>query len=736
MVRKMWIAGLAALLVAGLGFVVVGCSDDDGGGTSCGNNVLEGGEVCDGTDLGIETCITQGFTGGTLACRADCQGFDTTNCVNVLCPNGEIDTGEDCDGNELGGETCTSQGFTGGDLSCNANCTFNVDQCTGGCGNNVMEGTEECDGTDFGTDTCQAHGFTGGNLACNACVLDLSGCTGGCGNNQQEGTEECDGTDLAGETCVSRGYDSGNLTCTNDCNFDETACVGGTLCTANESISLSANDVVPLSLDTLSEDDTTDVSCEDESGTADRVIAVTLDTNGTLVATTTNNWHVFALFLEPTDPNDCLAASQEISCMDPYYDGAYLTWAGLNAGTYYLVISDYDTSSSGPLDYQIAFYTHDEICNNGTDDDGDGAVDCDDTDCQGAVYCNAEICDNGVDDNLNLLIDCLEASCVGTTACTGGVCTEDLDLGTITDNPTNAYPASFDTSTAADDITLPCNTTGGGEYVVGFTLGVQAWVYVDFTQAAASDNYLGFFFEAGSGQTCLDSNYFCFLGDGGTNYSGSLTGGTSLPPGNYWFITEGAGTGAGSQVDLEFTLQIDYCGTDPCASEPNATGACISLTDTYECVCSTGYLWNPGTQECEAFVCQATDLGTFSGTTITTTSDNCAGTTYYGNSQLACTGYAASGPENVYSLTVPNGSAITVTMAPQNTVGQDASLYLLADCGDLAGTGCLVGADGTGSDGTETVDWTNSTGADMTIYIVADMYDTDCDTNTLTIESQ
>ena len=47
----------------------------------CGNNTIELGEVCDGTDLGGESCVSQGFDNGVLACLSTCQDFDTTLCV-------------------------------------------------------------------------------------------------------------------------------------------------------------------------------------------------------------------------------------------------------------------------------------------------------------------------------------------------------------------------------------------------------------------------------------------------------------------------------------------------------------------------------------------------------------------------------------------------------------------------------------------------------------------------------
>ena len=47
-----------------------------------------------------------------------------------LCPNGQIDPGEQCDGSNLNGATCISLGYTGGSLSCASSCSFNTSQCT------------------------------------------------------------------------------------------------------------------------------------------------------------------------------------------------------------------------------------------------------------------------------------------------------------------------------------------------------------------------------------------------------------------------------------------------------------------------------------------------------------------------------------------------------------------------------------------------------------------------------
>ena len=46
---------------------------------TCGDGMIDGTEVCDGAQLGVATCKSLGFTGGTLACSAACQ-LDASMC--------------------------------------------------------------------------------------------------------------------------------------------------------------------------------------------------------------------------------------------------------------------------------------------------------------------------------------------------------------------------------------------------------------------------------------------------------------------------------------------------------------------------------------------------------------------------------------------------------------------------------------------------------------------------------
>ncbi|WP_266221341.1 hypothetical protein [Paraliomyxa miuraensis] len=211
-----------------------------GPGEVCGNDVVEGAEACDGSDLAGEDCISQGFDAGMIACNPDCT-FDTSGCIMMNCGNDAIEAAEVCDGTDLAGEDCISQGFDAGTLGCMGDCTgYDTSGCvTFMCGNDAIEGAEVCDGTDLAGQDCIGQGFDAGTLGClDDCTgYDTSSCVAFmCGNDAIEGTEVCDGTDLAGQDCVGQGFDVGTLGCLGDCSaFDTSGCANfaGDCCAAN-----------------------------------------------------------------------------------------------------------------------------------------------------------------------------------------------------------------------------------------------------------------------------------------------------------------------------------------------------------------------------------------------------------------------------------------------------------------------------------------------------------------------
>jgi hypothetical protein len=94
----------------------------------CGNGVREGDEVCDGMDMGEETCESQGHDDedeGVLACLTDCSGFDTTGCA-IDDDDGDGDGVEDEDDN-CPGVSNIDQSDSDGDSYGDAcdNCPYN-----------------------------------------------------------------------------------------------------------------------------------------------------------------------------------------------------------------------------------------------------------------------------------------------------------------------------------------------------------------------------------------------------------------------------------------------------------------------------------------------------------------------------------------------------------------------------------------------------------------------------------
>lgn len=74
--------------------------------------------------------IEQATVVGRTATAADALAREVRRLpAAAQCGNGTLESGEDCDVGALGGATCVSRGFTGGTLSCASGCVFE----TGGC---------------------------------------------------------------------------------------------------------------------------------------------------------------------------------------------------------------------------------------------------------------------------------------------------------------------------------------------------------------------------------------------------------------------------------------------------------------------------------------------------------------------------------------------------------------------------------------------------------------------------
>ncbi|HLC62845.1 MAG TPA: hypothetical protein VJJ21_00840 [Candidatus Nanoarchaeia archaeon] len=60
----------------------------------CGNNIIELGELCDSSSLPGETCLSQGYSIGALACSSNCLSYNTSACITLLPQQGSSSGGE------------------------------------------------------------------------------------------------------------------------------------------------------------------------------------------------------------------------------------------------------------------------------------------------------------------------------------------------------------------------------------------------------------------------------------------------------------------------------------------------------------------------------------------------------------------------------------------------------------------------------------------------------------------
>jgi hypothetical protein len=202
----------------------------------CGNNVREGSEVCDGTDLDGQTCGDFGCGGGTLACNNSCDGFDTSQCTLCSpCNNNDIcETGEDCNNCPNDCVSGTTSGAVCGNALCEAGNGETFFTCPADCAgksNGKPADRYACGFGDglapdgCGDARCVSGGFSctevpvaGGDFCCGDTICDAGESCGNCALDCTVGPEICDsGID---EDC------NGAVDC------DDGDCVGDPVCEA------------------------------------------------------------------------------------------------------------------------------------------------------------------------------------------------------------------------------------------------------------------------------------------------------------------------------------------------------------------------------------------------------------------------------------------------------------------------------------------------------------------------
>lgn len=571
-------------------------------GPECGNGIVDQGEECDGFDMGGQSCLSLNYDGGQLACfapdTADECTLDESGCrYSPFCGDNITDPGEgeECDGNDLSGETCQTQGYIGGSLRCTQDCLFDHSQCTTPvCGNDTREATEICDGPDLGGETCITRGYIQGNLDCEAdCSAFIeTGCSGTpvCGNDVAEGLESCDGTDLNNTACQDLGYLFGDLAChpqghANECEFDESNCVGSGNCTVDIMVGILQSgvpEVVNGDLTTAADNHV--LSCDPLMGmfpAPDQVMAFSINENGTLTLEySLSGIGMLRFGLFQAGSGNC--TDNEVGCQEASGASGTLDFGFLNAGTYYVI-----AESMMPSPYTATLnFTGAEICDNNIDDNGNGLTDCEEgLQCCGEAHCqtNPDYC----------LAD--GVACTTDASCAGSICLDENSTG---------FPGGLCTSDCL--VTLLCSNNF---VCMNYSSTIQAVCAPPCPNGLSSDCRTGYLcYDLGAGDMiCLPD---C------TNNSQCPDVGTCDVPSGL------CGSSTGLAADGQACTTYDDCAGAACFTETGfgaPGGYCSSLCSLANPVC-------PGDGVCVDYDLTPADNGyCFDGCTVT---GDCRGGTY------------------------------------------------------------------------------------------------------------
>jgi len=280
--------------------------------------------------------------------------------------------------------------------------------------------------------------------------------------------------------------------------------------------------------------------------------------------------HVVALFRAGVgqacdqNPVDCVKTGDKAT--------ATQTFNALPAGKYWIAVQSFPgTTGSATITLSTGTPGTSEICDNGKDDDGDGAIDCADLDCASASNCN--------------------------------LCEADVNLGTIVlGGPSKS--ATFDTNNGADRYHPSCaGLSNGKDYVVRFSVKETVGITVRWTQTG--DHMYGIFDLPAQGARCDSTEDGC--DDMQARTSGTMNW-SYFEPGEYLIIFKARAPGQEGQIRVTLSAFANR-GVEICNNGIDDDGDLLVDCDDPDCF---------GMANCAAPICAADgDLGSIDiGTSV------------------------------------------------------------------------------------------------------------------------
>ncbi|MCC6746556.1 MAG: hypothetical protein IT371_02795 [Deltaproteobacteria bacterium] len=260
-------------------------------------------------------------------------------------------------------------------------------------------------------------------------------------------------------------------------------------------------------------------------GGHDRVIRVVMPAAGGIaVEAQQQGWHVFGMHRDLGPGSSCTADSG--TCFDSNHRPGFLvSYDSVERGVYYYVVDAIRPGSEGSVRLTFRAYRNrgPELCGNQIDDDGDG------------------------------LIDCLDSDCTGVLGCAGPVCTVDQRVGQL---PPGGAPRTvkLDLTKANNDQTVPCALGGGKDSVIEVDLPQVSGLQVSCSQTG--DHVIGLFLPGKPRDPCDKTPINC--ADMQTGPLGCNFIFPNLQPGKYYVIVEGFKSGSEGTMNLTLSATPDH----------------------------------------------------------------------------------------------------------------------------------------------------------------------------------